>query len=134
MIYSTESMYNNFMQSKQTQRLARQIRKVREKKVNGKLTFWRVVCLTVKPQILKENGEPDTGLACQIAYNGYEPSREIQKRLGLRETCSKCHRAFRKTSAREKRVPSKGRAWWNSLPFAKQEAILGRLYKLEGLL
>lgn len=122
------------MQSKQTQRLAQRIRKARERILNGKPTPWRLVCVIVRPQIIKVNGDPDTGLASRIAYDNYEPGLDIQRRLGLREICTRCHRPFRKKVVREKVVPSKGRAWWNSLSFEKQEAILGRLWKLDGLL
>lgn len=123
------------MQSKQTQRLAKRLRKAREHKDRkGNPALWRVVCMKVKPNIVKENGDPDTGLAYQIAYNEYEPSREIQKRLGMRETCKTCHRPFRKPSVREKVAPSKWRVWWNSLGYERQDKILARLYKIQELL
>lgn len=124
------------MQNKQITRLGSRIRKVREHTDrHGRKTPWRLVCLKVKPQIVKADGAPDTGMAWKIGYKvGYEPEREVQVRLGLHEFCNTCHRNFRKPSTKVKAHKTPARIWWESLPKSKQEAILFRLHKLEGLL
>jgi len=89
---------------------------------------WRNVC--VKLGIMKSDGRPDTGMAYKIAYDGHEPAdRMVRARLGLRDICTKCHRGFRKASARRTTL-SQARAWWNGLANAKQEKIIQSLYQL----
>ncbi len=116
-------------QTPQTARLARKIRRIREKKKRGKLTLWRVVCETLN--IRKVDGSYDHGMAFKIGYEEYEPSgREVRHRLGLRDICTKCRRAFRTP-----RVPmarqtlSPARMWFNRLKREDQEKILEFSYK-----
>lgn len=117
------------MQTKQTQRLAERLRRIREKTDRkGNKTKWRVVCLKVKPPILLESGEPDTGLAYQIAYNGKEPEdRHIRERLGLKDICAKCLRPYRKPAGKaNKRSPA--REWFINLSREKQENLLEMIF------
>ena len=129
-------MYYLTMQNPQITRLGKRIRKVREHRYsNGKNTPWRLVCVLVRPQILKPDGTPDTGMAFKLAYKkDYEPEREVQVRLGLHEFCTSCHRNFRKPSTKAKVEKTPARIWWESLSKDEQEAILFRLHKLEGLM
>ena len=117
------------MQSKQTNRLSRKIRKIREKKTRGKLTRWVVVC--EKLNIRTAEGNLDPGLAYKIGYQEYEPSdREIRKRLGLNDICTKCRRVFRATRPPEAKKPmSPARAWWNGLKSGDREKLIELSYK-----
>jgi len=116
------------MQSKQTIRLAVKIRKIHEKKIKGKKTPFRVVCERLN--IRKEDGRTDEGLAYKIGYNDYEPSsREVRKRLGLRDVCSKCKRAFRVIKPAVVHTPSPALAWWKKLKREEREKVINASYK-----
>jgi hypothetical protein len=117
------------MQSSDTIRLARRIRKKREKKKRGKLTPWRVVCEELN--IRTENGNLDTGLAFKIGYQEYDPSdRALRHRLGLRDLCSKCKRVFRAVKLlAPKPALSAARVWFNGLKREEQEKVLELSYK-----
>jgi hypothetical protein len=48
--------------------------------------------IAVELGILKENGEPDTGMTYKIVVDGYEPKKvETRTRLGLPPVCPECH-------------------------------------------
>ncbi|RPJ29169.1 MAG: hypothetical protein EHM33_02005 [Chloroflexi bacterium] len=117
------------MQSKQTNRLARKIRKNREKKIKGKLTRWMVVC--EKLNIRTEDGRLDPGLAFKIGYQDYEPSdRGVRQRLGLRDMCTRCKRVFRAVKVTTpQRALSPARAWWNGLARGQREELIEKTYR-----
>lgn len=121
------------MQTKQTQRLGARLRRIREKTDRkGNMTKWRVVCLKVDPPILLESGEPDTGLAYQIAYNGKEPEdRRIRERLGLKDICAKCLRPYRKP-ARVAKKRSPAREWFMKLKSDRKEKMIEFLFDTFG--
>lgn len=116
------------MQAKDTIRLARRIRKKREKKTKGKLTPWRVVCETLN--IRTDQGKLDTGAAYKIAYQEYEPSgREMRLRFGLRDKCSKCGRTFRAPKPPQvARALSPARLWWNRMKGEEREKLIELSY------
>lgn len=116
------------MQSKDTIRLARRIRKKREKKIKGVLTPWRVVCEEL--DIRTEEGKLDTGLAYKIGYQEYEPSnRPMRKRLGLRDICSRCKRTFRVPKSKQiLHTLSPARLWWNRIKREEREKLIELSY------
>lgn len=116
------------MQSKQTARLAKRIRRLREKKKRGKQTVWRVVCETLN--VRTEDGRVDPGLAFRIAYDEYEPSdRAVRQRLGLKDICTKCMRSFRSPRASAIRSKSPARAWWEKLKREDREQVIEISYR-----
>lgn len=114
------------MQTKQTQKLARKIRRLREKK---KPEIWRVVC--EKLNIRTEDGRVDPGLAYKIGYGDYEPSdRSARKRLGLRDICTKCKRTFRAVKApAARKAPSPAQLWWGRLKRQERKKLIELSYK-----
>lgn len=113
------------MQTKQTQRLAKKIRKLRERK---KPFTWHAVC--EKLNIRTEDGRHDPGLAYKIAYREYEPSdRAMRTRLGLRDICTKCKRGFRVPHPKEHRALSPSRAWWQKLKGGERERVIELAYR-----
>lgn len=116
-------------QTKQTAKLAEKIRQARERG-----DIWTKICidnnLYTPPTLLKPNGEPDTGLAYKIAFEGYEPShRETRDRLGLRDICVKCYRAFRKKGT--PRIVSEARLWWDGLNTKQKSDNIENMYQIE---
>jgi|SRR5581483_1343331 len=66
------------MQSSPVARLARQIKKMRQ---SNPPTLYRKICISLN--IVKEDGQPDPGLA-KLIEGGYEPRKESTRaRLGL---------------------------------------------------
>ena len=115
-------------QTPQTARLGRKIRKLRERKKNP--LSWKDTCLQEGIRILKQNGDPDTGLAYKIAYEEYEPSgREVRHRCSLKDMCTKCKRVFRIPSQAKKRTKSPALAWWDGLKREDREKVIELSYK-----
>jgi hypothetical protein len=107
------------MQTKPTQRLAKRIRKQRERRTP---VLWRVIC--EKFGIWKADGEPDTGMAYKIAYDDHEPEdRDVRTRLGLNDMCVKCQRAFRKPGAKGAERAD-WQTWWARLRPRERETII----------
>lgn len=112
-------MENPKSQTPETARLARKIRRARERKKMS----WKNTCVTLN--ILKDNGSPDTGLAYKIGYNNFEPSgRPVRHRLGLRDICTKCRRAFRVPKVSAPQVKSAARIWWDSLKASERDKLI----------
>ena len=110
-------------QTKQTKKLAERIRRARERG-----DIWEKICRDKK--IYTPTGNPDTGLAYKIAFEGYEPShRETRGRLGLRDICTACYRIFRKK--REATNPSEASLWWDRLSTKKKSDKIEKMYQME---
>lgn len=119
-------MENAKSQTPQTARLGRKIRKMRERKKGGKRA-WKDVCKLLN--IMKKDGQPDTGLAYKIAYEGYEPlGRDLRKSLGLRDICTKCKRLFRVVTVKPARAKSPARVWWDKLKGEDRQKIMEWAY------
>lgn len=116
------------MQSKDTIRLAKKIRRIRERKKKGKLTPWRVVCETLN--IRTPEGKLDPGMAYKIGYQEYEPSdRETRKRFKLRDICSKCKRAYRvPRPPAARRTPSPAEVWFSKMKGEEKRMAIEFLY------
>ena len=115
------------MQTNQTARLAGRIRKIREHRVNGKLTAWRIVC--DKLSIRTADGKPDTGMAYKIGYEGKEPAHmDVRRRLGLLDICALCHRPFRKPGLHREISPA--RQWWNRLKSDERNQWIEKLFQI----
>lgn len=113
------------MQTKQTAKLARKIRRLRERKRPLK---WRAVC--EKLNIRTQDGRIDPGLAYRIGYQDYEPSdRALRGRLGLKDICSKCKRTFRAVRSPVIRTKSPARAWWEKLNREDREKLIELSYQ-----
>lgn len=111
-------------QMKETARKALQIRTLRRKGYK-----WDDIAREVK--ILKEDGSPDPGLAYLIGFKGYEPKRpEVRARLGLKELCLACMRAFRKGSD-SSRARSQWRLWWSRLSPDERDRKIRSEYEKE---
>lgn len=117
------------MQTKQTARLSKKIRRLREKKRKGKQTPWRVVCETLN--IRTEDGRVDPGLAFRIGYQEYEPSdRALRQRLRLKDICTKCKRSFRLPLASALPIrKSTARIWWDKLKREDKERLIEISYR-----
>lgn len=104
--------------------MAKRIRALRAKGIK-----WEKICLQLG--ILKDNGEPDTGLAYQIGINQKEPKgEEVRDRLGLRKVCLACMRGFRRVSASARSL-SPWRLWWNRLKPAERDSRIKSEYEKE---
>jgi hypothetical protein len=111
-------------QLKETARKAREIRRLRARSVK-----WEDIAREVN--ILKEDGSPDPGLAYLIGFKGYEPKRpEVRARLGLKELCLSCMRAFRNRSG-SSRSRSQWRAWWSRLSPDERDRKIRSEYEKE---
>lgn len=99
---------------KQTAETARKAKKIRKLRETNPPVKWEEICRAFG--ILKENGEPDTGLAHRIAYDEYEPKKqETRDRLGLKKICLSCGRGFRRAVSGMASL-SPWRVWWRRLP------------------
>lgn len=104
-------------QTKQTAQKAESIRRLRAK-------GWTWERTSIKLGILKENGDPDPGLAYKIA-EGYEPKGPaVRARLGLKALCLTCMRGFRKQGRAAAQALTPWASWWKSLsPKDKEQKI-----------
>lgn len=100
------------MQSKKIARMGKKIRSLRDRGVR-----WREVCLQFDPPIVTAEGKPDTGLASLIAYQDFQPGKEVCQRLGIRPMCTKCNRLYpvARANGHIKHELSAAEIWWNGL-------------------
>jgi hypothetical protein len=86
-------------------------------------SLWRVIC--EKFNLHNPDGSPATGLASKIAYNDFEPGREVRLRIGLRDQCTKCRRPFRKPSTkRQPAIITPARKLFNKMSQIEQDKLI----------
>lgn len=71
-------------------RMAQKIKKMREMSPPKK---WREICQIFG--ISKRDGSPDTGLAYLIAYDGFQPTKDVLKRMGIIKQKTKTYAHWR---------------------------------------
>lgn len=109
-------------QTRETARIARELRKLYSRGLT-----WEGAAR--EAGILKENGEPDPGLAYRIALQGYEPKKiSTRERLGLKKICFTCLRGFRKVS---RAALSPWVRWWRGLPKQERDRRIRSQYEKE---
>lgn len=122
-------MRNTSNKPKQTKETARRARRIRKLRGGRKPMIWEDVCRDPGVQIFKEDGSPDTGLAYKIGFEDYEPSRRsVRARLGLRDFCNACKRAFRPSSSRGGALPD-WLSWWKHLSKEIRDEIIRDQYE-----
>jgi hypothetical protein len=118
-------MSNSSNGSKQTPGTARKARELLKLRRNN-ITWERAA---KEVGIVKDNGDPDPGLAYKIAIEGYEPKgQEVRDRLGLKKICTSCMRGFRSIS-RQISALSPWRAWWNRLKPGERDRWIRKNYE-----
>jgi hypothetical protein len=81
--------------------------------------------ICIRLGILKEDGEPDTGMA-KLIENGYEPRKKVTRtRLDLTaRICPTCLRPMREPHEHQaKREQTPAQRWWKKLSQDRQDLI-----------
>lgn len=113
--------------AKQTPETARLANRIRRRRAKGE----KWIKIAQAEKILKENGEPDPGLASLIAYKNYEPKGQaLRERLGLKKFCFECMRGIRKIASGARSL-SPWRVWWRRLEPGDRDRWIRENYEKE---